>query len=148
MVNKCSGIGGKERFFQTHIAFFLFLNKRNRKKQKNKFFSSSLHRIHIKSICIYCLVLKKIEKLDFFAKQFDRPLKQQKVQNFTAIGFFYVIKYEYGVTQMSSKGMAFNYMIFQVFCCFPTYFLIFLQFCPRDHQYGWQAVYCTVILAI
>ena len=88
MVNKCSGIGGKERYFSDAHCFFLFLNKRNRKKQKKYFFSSSLHRIHIKSICIYCLVLKKVEQLDFFAKQFDRPLKQQNVQNFTAIVFF------------------------------------------------------------
>ena len=34
MVNKCSGIGGKERYFSDAHCLFLFFNKRNRKKQK------------------------------------------------------------------------------------------------------------------
>ena len=40
------------------------------------------------------------------------------------------------------------FAIVRRFCCFAAYFLVFLLFFPRAHQYGWPAVNRTVILAI
>ena len=72
------------------------------------------------------------------------------------IGFFYVINllvyisiYQYKFIR--SYGIAFKQIIVSQFqevlllCCIFGYIL---QLCPRGHQYGWQAVNFTVVLAI